>query len=179
MSGRRLPSPVWIVRCSTKSQCETMPAISTTLRSWISPQEPRVDGRFERGDEVAGLLTQRADAVAELADHLCELALRLPALALEAPDLVLHPAELLLDGLDDALHLLRATRHLAGGALLLRAARLGDALRQRLAGLREHVDRDRRQLLARASAVAPHQRRPRTAAPSSTPRISSRTLISR
>ena len=45
MSGRRMPSPVWMVLCSTKSQWATMPAISTTLRSWISPHEPRVLGR--------------------------------------------------------------------------------------------------------------------------------------
>jgi hypothetical protein len=124
----------------------------------LSPRAAR--GRaLQRGHEVAGLLAQRADAVAELADHLSELALRLAALALEAPDLLLHPAELLLDGLDDALHLLRATRHLARGALLLHAARLGDALGQRLAGLGEHVDRDRRQLLARTRAIAPRQGR--------------------
>ena len=46
MSGRRRPSAEWIVLCSMKSQWETMPAISTTLRSWISPQAPRVSGRL-------------------------------------------------------------------------------------------------------------------------------------
>ena len=94
----------------------------------------------------------------QLTDHLRQLSLRLPALALEAPDLVLHPAELLLDGLDDALHLLGTTRHLTGGSLLLRPAGLGHTLRERLARLRQHVDRDRRQLLARALAAVPRQR---------------------
>jgi hypothetical protein len=46
MSGRSRPSSVWIVDCSTKSQWATMPASSTTLRSWISPHDPRVSGRF-------------------------------------------------------------------------------------------------------------------------------------
>ena len=46
MSGRSAPSSVSIVLCSRKSQWDTMPAISTTLRSWISPHEPRVAGRF-------------------------------------------------------------------------------------------------------------------------------------
>ena len=38
---------------------------------------------LQRGHEVASLLAQRADAVAELAHHLRKLALGLPALALE------------------------------------------------------------------------------------------------
>ena len=44
MSGRRRPSSVMVETCSSKSQCESMPAISTTRRSWISPQRPRVCG---------------------------------------------------------------------------------------------------------------------------------------
>ena len=30
--------------CSTKSQCASIPAISTTRLSWISPQRPRTAG---------------------------------------------------------------------------------------------------------------------------------------
>ena len=44
MSGRRRPSSVAVDTCSSKSQCSSMPAISTTRRSWISPQRPRVCG---------------------------------------------------------------------------------------------------------------------------------------
>ncbi len=44
MSGRRRPSSVVVDTCSSKSQCSSMPAISTTRRSWISPQRPRVWG---------------------------------------------------------------------------------------------------------------------------------------
>ena len=177
MSGRSAPSPVWIVLCSTKSQWETMPAISTTLRSWISPQEPRVEGRLSARDEVAGLAPQRADALAELADHLRELALGLAALALQAPDLALHARELLLHGRDDALDLLGALRHLAGRALLLGAARLGDAARQRGAGLLHHVERERLQLLAQARGCRGAARTTAASAPIRTPIIASSTVI--
>ncbi len=119
----------------------------------LAPRAAR-RGALQRGHEVARLLAQRADALAELADHLRKLALGLAALALEAADLALHPAELLLHGLDDALDLLGAARHLAGGALLLGAARLLEALGERVAGLAQHVQRDRLQLLAQARLVA-------------------------
>src|SRR5665647_2338685 len=41
MSGRSRPSSVRTWLCSTKSTCSTIPAASTTLRSWISPHRPR------------------------------------------------------------------------------------------------------------------------------------------
>ncbi len=44
MSGRSRPSSVAISNCVAKSQCSSMPAISTTRRSVISPQRPRVAG---------------------------------------------------------------------------------------------------------------------------------------
>ena len=44
MSGRRRPSSVVVDRCSSKSQCSSMPAVSTARRSCISPQRPRVCG---------------------------------------------------------------------------------------------------------------------------------------
>ena len=111
-------------------------------------------GPLQRGHEVAGLLAQRADALAELTHHLRELALTLSALALQAPDLALHPAELLRHGVDDALDLLRARGHLARGALLLGAARLLKPLGERVAGLAQHVQRDRLQLLAQSLLAA-------------------------
>src|SRR5258706_15571606 len=43
---RRSPSPSVTVCCSTKSQCWTMPANSTTRLSWSSPQRPRTPGRL-------------------------------------------------------------------------------------------------------------------------------------
>ncbi len=159
MSGRSVPSPVWMVLCSTKSQCATMPAISTTLRSWISPHEPRVAGRFSAETRLPASWRSVPTPSLELAHHLRQLALGLAALALKAPDLALHTTQLLLDRSHDALDLLRAPGHLAAGALLLGAAGVHDALRQRIAGLREHVHRDRLQLLAHALAVGAHQRR--------------------
>ena len=44
MSGRSRPLSPSEVTCSEKSQCSSMPAISTTRRSWSSPQRPRVWG---------------------------------------------------------------------------------------------------------------------------------------
>ena len=75
-----------------------MPAISTTLRSWISPQEPRVEGRLSAETRLPVSWRSAAHALAELADHLRELALRLAALALQTADLALHAPELLLHG---------------------------------------------------------------------------------
>ena len=46
MSGRVTLPSVTAVSCSTKSQCSTMPAISTTRRSCISPQRPRIWGAW-------------------------------------------------------------------------------------------------------------------------------------
>src|SRR5207302_7793237 len=108
---------------------------------------------LERGYEVAGLLAQGTHAFSEVADHLRELALRLAALALEAPDLSLHPAEFVLHRSDEPLDLLAALGHLAGGTLLLGAALVLQAPRERLAGLREDVYRDRLQLVAHALPV--------------------------
>jgi len=43
-SGRKRPASVLVDTCSSKSQCESIPAISTTRRNCISPQRPRVWG---------------------------------------------------------------------------------------------------------------------------------------
>jgi hypothetical protein len=118
----------------------------------LAPRPPR-RRPLEGGDEVAGLLAQRADALAELADHRLQVALRFAALALEPADLALHAAEFLLHGRDQALDLLGAPGHLAGRALVLGGPRLGDGLRQRGARLGHHVDRDRLQFLAHPVAV--------------------------
>src|SRR5208283_4916475 len=89
-----------------------------------------------------------------------ELALSLPALSLQAPDLALHPAELLLNGRHEPLDLLRAPGHLARGALLFGPALVGEALRQGVARLCEHVHGDRLELVAHTLAVGldPHER---------------------
>ena len=42
--------------CSVKSQCSTMPAISTTRRSCISPHRPRACGARSARDQRAGLV---------------------------------------------------------------------------------------------------------------------------
>ena len=44
MSGRIRPESESDVTCSSKSQCSSIPAISTTRRSCNSPQRPRVWG---------------------------------------------------------------------------------------------------------------------------------------
>ena len=44
-SGRRRLSSVATCACVSKSQCSSIPAISTTRLSWISPQRPRTLGR--------------------------------------------------------------------------------------------------------------------------------------
>ena len=149
-----MPSSVGIVLCSTKSQWDDHARhLDDVAQLDLAPRAAR--GRpLERRHEVAGLLAQRADALAELADHLRELALRLAALALEAADLALHAPELLLHGDDEPLDLLRAPGHLAARALLLGAARVREPLRERVAGLREHVERDRLQRLAHPLALA-------------------------
>jgi hypothetical protein len=58
-------------------------------------------------------------------------------------------------GSDHPLELLRAQRHLPGGAFLLGAPGLGQPLRERIAGLGEHVGRDRLKFVALALAVGP------------------------
>ena len=104
-----------------------MPAISITLRNWISPQEPRVLGRFSADTRLPVSWRSAADALVQLAHHARQFALGLLALALQAPDLVLDPAELLVDGAHQPLELLGALGHLAGRALLLGAALVGEA----------------------------------------------------
>src|SRR6202011_3234579 len=118
----------------------------------LAPRAP-CTGALQRRDEVARLLAQRAHALAQLAQHLRELALGVPALALQPADLALHAPELLRHRAHQSLDLLRPAGHLPGGALLLGAARLFQAPRQRVAGLRENVDGDRRQLIAQALAL--------------------------
>ena len=56
-SGRSCrPSSPSIVCCSSKSQYESIPAISITRFSWISPQRPRVcDSPAQGVDEIARL----------------------------------------------------------------------------------------------------------------------------
>ena len=85
--------------------------------------------------------------------------MRLAALALQPGDLRLHASELLLHGLDQALELLCAHRHLAARALLLGTPLLGQALGERVAGLREHVGGDRLQFVAHAASIGAQQDR--------------------
>ncbi len=59
-SGRCRPlSPSQVV-CSVKSQCSTMPAISTTRRSCSSPQRPRTDGARRAVTNVAVSVRNRS-----------------------------------------------------------------------------------------------------------------------
>ena len=58
MSGRRRPSSPATVVCSSKSQCSSMPASSTTRRSCISPQRPRTAGALQRAHQAAGRVAQ-------------------------------------------------------------------------------------------------------------------------
>ena len=142
MSGRSGPSPVHRALLEEVAVGDHPRHLDDVAQLDLAPGPAR-GGSLQRRDEVAGLLSQRAHPVAELADHLRELALGLAALALETSDLALHPRRALLDGADEPLDLLGASRHLAGRALLLGSARVGEPLRERVARLREHVDRDR------------------------------------
>src|ERR1700677_509315 len=126
MSGRSAPSLVWIVLCSRKSQCETMPAISTTLRNWISPHEPRVAGRLS----------------AET---------RLPVSWRSVP--TPSPSwRIICASSPWAWRRSRSRREIS---LALRP-RLTGALGQLLAGVGEHVDGDGLEIVAQANAAGAH-----------------------
>ena len=71
------PSSSRVVGCSSKSQCSSIPAISITRRSWISPQRPRTCGARERVDEVAGLAAERSALVRRCARPRSAIAVRL------------------------------------------------------------------------------------------------------
>ena len=110
---------------------------------------------LQRRDELAGLLAQGVRAQRQRAHHLRQLDLPVAALALQAPQLALDLRQLLVHRPHHLLELLRAQRHLPGRALLLGAPCLGQPLRERIAGLGEHVGRDRLQFVAQALAVGP------------------------
>ena len=149
MSGRSCPSPVWIVDCSTKSQWETIPAISTTLRSWISPHEPRVEGRFSAETRLPVSLRSVSVPCVNVrtisASWTCESR---RSRSRRESSLSTLPSFSWTGSTSRLISAVRA-RHLARGALLLGAALVGEALRQRIAGLLEHVSRDRLQFVAR------------------------------
>src|SRR5664280_2319104 len=111
MSGRMRPPSASEVTCSSKSQCSSMPAISTTRRSCSSPQRPR------GGDQVAGLLLQLVVRGREVLHLFGERRVRPLALDLEAlhPRLVL--AQLLADRLEQLLDGLLALGQLPVGRL--------------------------------------------------------------
>ena len=67
-SGRRRLSSVATCACVSKSQCSSIPAISTTRRSWISPQRPRTFGRSRSA------LTRFPVSLRSWLLRLCELA---------------------------------------------------------------------------------------------------------
>ncbi len=94
MSGRSLPSAPSVVTCCSKSQCSTIPAISTTRRSCISPQRPRV-----AGDRSAVTRLRVSDCSlswdsVSVPDLLAQPGVRLLALELEEPQALLVAAEL-------------------------------------------------------------------------------------
>ncbi len=93
-------------------------------------------------------MAQAANALVQLAHHVRQFALSLLSLTLQASDLVLDSAELLVDGSHKALELLSALGHLSSTALLLGTALIGQALRQRIPGLLEHVGGDRLHFVA-------------------------------
>ena len=130
-----------------------MPASSTTRRSWISPQEPRVSGRLSA--ETSSPVSRRSVSVPALqrAHHLRELDLGVAALALEAPQLALDLCELLVHRSHESLELLRTSRHLAGRALLLGTTLVVESLCERVTGLREDVAGDRLHRVAQLLAV--------------------------
>ena len=159
MSGRRSPSSPATVRCSKKSQCSTMPAISTTLRSCSSPHAPLVAGRLSAVARPAASSRSVPTPSPSWRTIARQLALRLHPLALQSPDLALHPHQPLRDRSDHALDLLGATRHLPGRPLLLGAAGVGHPPGQRLARAREHLGRQRGELGARPLTAAPQRQR--------------------
>jgi len=58
-SGRNAPSSVETWACSTKSQCSSIPASSTTRRVAIRPRRPRTRGDHKRLDQIGRLALQR------------------------------------------------------------------------------------------------------------------------
>ena len=87
------PSPSRVVGCSTKSQCWTMPAISTTRRSWISPQRPRTCGARSAVTRLLVSPWRRSCSSRSAAHGLRQRAVGLLAGALERVDLRLHLPE--------------------------------------------------------------------------------------
>ncbi len=71
-SGRRRPSSPNRVVCAVKSQWSSIPAISTTRRSWISPQLPRTAGRAQRRHQLARLGAQLRLRLQQAADLLVQ-----------------------------------------------------------------------------------------------------------
>ena len=93
MSGRSRPSSVPTLSCSTKSQWASMPAISTTRRSWISPQRPRTAGAFSAWTRLLVSCCSFSWATGERCDLLAQRAVGLGAGLLEAADVLLEAAE--------------------------------------------------------------------------------------
>ena len=103
MSGRIRPPSASEVTCSSKSQCSSIPAISTTRRSCSSPQRPAGLGRAQRGDQVAGLLLQLVVRGGQVLHLLGQGGVGPLPLDLEPLHPLLVLAELLADGLEQLL----------------------------------------------------------------------------
>ena len=66
MSGRPAPASEVILDCTSKSTRSIRPAASTTLRSWVSPQTPRVLlARRADASDSAVLRSRSSDSVAD------------------------------------------------------------------------------------------------------------------
>ncbi len=102
-SGRSTrPSSPGIVCCSSKSQYDSIPAISITRRSWISPHWPRVCELPAQGaDEVAGLRAQPLVVLADELELLVDLAVGALALLLQEAHVQLDLVERLLQRLHE------------------------------------------------------------------------------
>ena len=147
MSGRTRPSSPTAVTCSSKSQCSSMPASSTTRRSCDLPPAPAHGRRPERGHQAAGrvaqLLLRRGDGLHLLADG----AVGRAALQLHRPHLRVHLLQRFPDRPDhpfDRLLLRELPRLQLGRRLLANRAKF-------LAGERQEI------LLARAQSFAGHR----------------------
>ena len=158
-----------------KSQCSTMPAISTTLRSCSSPQAPLVAGRLS----AEARLEASSRSVPTPSPSWRTICASSPwAFTRSRSRRPISPSmrtSRSATGPDHALDLLRASRHLAGRPLLLGAAGVVD---------RWASDSPVRESTSAESAVSSSRIRSRlrrsataaTAAPASTPQISTRTI---
>ena len=102
----------------SKSQCSSIPAISTTRRSCISPQAPRACGRRERPHEGVGLGLELLRRHRGQAHRLHQGGVRGDPGLVVVDDRLGHLAERLLDRRDELLHLGSLLGELAGLDLL-------------------------------------------------------------